>query len=189
MKKPPPNQPERYQELLKAAAAKHRTALTDSRAVHEAGVRFLHESLTARMVAGENIDPNAFMKISEALQAILPPPEPIKVQVQIMDPPKTKCPDCGCEFNPEGVKETPAPPRQIDGQAVEAPQATKALPAPTTLKTAANAKPAAPPPRQPDPVGNHGAACWTGYMGRAKSFDPAPTDPHPYRDQTGHDRY
>jgi hypothetical protein len=133
-KAPPADRSERYQALLSAAADKHHTKVTDTRAVYEAGIVMVHEDMTAAMVAGEKIDIAAYLKLSEELQKLVPPPEPLKVTIDIVDSVTGifNCVHCGKRNDIEDYQAPPAPkpaPR-IDGQATESP-ATKSLPAPT----------------------------------------------------------
>ena len=107
--KPAADRSSRYDELLKAAADRHHTMPTDSRAIYEAGVRLLHESMTAQMVAGEAIDVASYMKVSEQLQALLPTPAPVEVRIKYVNPSLTACPQCDVEFKPPEVDDAVCP--------------------------------------------------------------------------------
>jgi hypothetical protein len=204
--KKPVSRAARFEALCRESAKLYGVKVSDNdvRVQRRASIALALEAETTKLIEGRDANVAAMLQLEEALKAITPV-KPIEVKVQIMNPPKTRCPDCGCTFDPERADEKPAPPRQIDGKAVEVPLAAKSLPAPA-------ATPVAPPPTsQPRGVhasefhdqqlssgevppikrsalSNDGGLCWSGYMDGRRQYGTASPDPHPYLNSDGSDR-
>jgi hypothetical protein len=159
----------RYRELLASSADRHHTTITDTRAVYEAGLILAHEDQTAQMVAGEKIDIATYLRLGEELAKLIPPPEPIKVTVDIVRPAETICPACGCQFDPD------TPERMLEKQEAAA---IAALPSSDTPPAATGeakasapvpARPAPPPPPPPAPPISETMAAWNRHCGYNRS--------------------
>jgi hypothetical protein len=112
----------RLREARSEAAKELKLPASDWRVRRYAILTTAYSNAEGILAEGATIDIKQLLEIEAALVAIKAslPPEQVKVAVQIMSPPQTKCPDCGTKFNPEGIDEKPAPPRQIEGLATEA---------------------------------------------------------------------
>jgi hypothetical protein len=86
---------ERYKELCAKAAERLGCEATDERAEHIAALQMAREAISAKLIEGRDIDPNSLLKIDEALRTILPPANPPKVTVEIIEGNFQCCPKCG----------------------------------------------------------------------------------------------
>jgi len=168
----------RYLKLLKTAADRHHTVPTDTRAIYEAGLILAHEDQTAQMVAGEKIDIATYLRLGEELAKLIPPPEPVEVKIQFVNPTETMCPECGCQFDPD------TPERMIEKKEAAkiaalpsstAPAVENGPPAASEVQASAPvpARPAPPIPvpvnPPPKPVHNSATAEWERQRGYGRS--------------------
>ncbi len=75
-----------YVQYLEAAAKEYRCAVTDMAAKMAASRRLSFELYTARLIEGHNPDPATLRWFLEEEQRCMPPPEPLKVTVEIVHP-------------------------------------------------------------------------------------------------------
>jgi len=92
------------------------------------------EAISAKLIEGRDIDPNALLKINEALHTILPPVKPPRVEIEIIEGNFQHCPACGhtapCEESPAQGTLPLAPPlaRPIEATPTPKPRADKVVP-------------------------------------------------------------
>src|SRR5262252_7039071 len=84
-----------YLELCAKAAERLGVEPTDESAEHIATLQMAREAISAKLIEGRDIDPNALLKINEALHTILPPVKPPKVEIEIIEGNFQHCPACG----------------------------------------------------------------------------------------------
>lgn len=71
--------------------------------------RLSFELYTSRLIEGHNPDPATLRWFLEEEQRCMPPPEPLRVTVNIVNPSWTKCPCCAHVFDPDSPERTPDP--------------------------------------------------------------------------------
>jgi len=107
-----------YRELCTKAAERLGVEPTDERAEHIATLQMAREAISAKLIEGRDIDPNALLKINEALHTILPPVKPPRVEIEIIEGNFQHCPACGHtaprEEPPAQGTLPPAPARAAD---------------------------------------------------------------------------
>jgi hypothetical protein len=195
-KKPAADRSSRYEELLKAAADRHHTTITDTRAIYEAGVILAHEDQTAQMVAGERIDIATYLRLGEELAKLIPPPEPVTVTVDIVEGVQGiyYCKSCGFEnhlgegeYQPISpapttpADSTPTPATNGSGDITDKGEVSASAPVP--------ARPAPPPPPPPAPPRNPSMQAWMNAHGKRYGCpDPGP-DPTSKYNRAGYENY
>ncbi len=98
-----------YTQFLEQAAKEYRCAVTDMPAKMAASRRLSFELYTSRLIEGHNPDPATLRWFLEEEQRCMPPPEPLRVTVNVVNPSWTKCPCCAHVFDPDSPDRTPDP--------------------------------------------------------------------------------
>jgi hypothetical protein len=75
---------ELYQKLLKTAAKQLGCKPSDERAKDLAVLRLCRESITSKLISGRDVDPSALRWLVEELAKFSPPPEPLRVTVEVV---------------------------------------------------------------------------------------------------------
>jgi hypothetical protein len=135
----PVSRTSRYQALCRQAAKRLGCKPSDDRCSHYATLMLAKEATAARLIAGQNIDPTALLRLDEALRAFMPPAEPAKVEVEFVQTIQDMCPRCGFTHD--------------SGKAVDEPDPPPAPPTPpTSPPPTETAKPSLPAPSAPNVV-------------------------------------
>jgi hypothetical protein len=91
--KPVPSRAQRFEQLRREAARELGIKATDEKAAHVATLRLARETVATRLIAGQAVDPDALLKLDEALKHYLPAEE-LRVEVEIVSGHVDICPRC-----------------------------------------------------------------------------------------------
>jgi len=120
----------RFKELLDQAAIEYRCKPSDMAAQLSATRRLCIESYQEKLIAGRDVDVSLLRQMLEEETRCLPPPEPLKVTVEIVGAGGVPIDQLPRELDP--TPPSGAPPDGGGGPApTEAPPAAAALPAPS----------------------------------------------------------
>ena len=147
---------ERLEQLRKEAAERLRLPLDHDKTQLLAALRLNHETLVEKLVAGNSVNPDQLLALSEAIDKLTPELPPQKITVEFVEGPIERCPACGwCRDDQVPSKKEPI---NIT---------PKALPAPTV-----EAKPEEPtPPLRRHPGSIHNAVLPDGTPARLPPID------------------
>jgi hypothetical protein len=139
--------------------------------VYEAGVMLLHETQTAALVRGENIDVAAYMRLSEELQKLVPPPKPIEVKIDFAETAVGifNCKYCGKRNE---IEDYVAPPKSNPAPATS--QSGNGPPTNGEAKASAPAPAPAPAPPPPPPRLDPSVASGSGFHNQVVGGERAP---------------
>jgi hypothetical protein len=110
-----------YRQLVKETAAQLREQPDSEIVRHLTSFKMLRQSLEARMLLGQHVDPADLLKIDEVLKQYLPQGAPIGVTLTIAAKADVTCPSCQHRFNPH-TNATVAPPEPPPPAARSLPQ-------------------------------------------------------------------
>ena len=116
----------RFQQLCRAAAKRLHTKVSDDRVQHCATLQLARETFLARLIDGRDADPAVLLRLDKSLRALMPPVEPLKVEIEYVGSldfcPSCKgrvpdrltditcCPHCGWRPNAVATPTPPTPP-------------------------------------------------------------------------------
>ena len=83
----------RFQQLCRAAAKRLHTKVSDDRVQHCATLQLARETFLARLIDGRDADPAVLLRLDESLRALMPPVEPLKVEIEYVGS-LDFCPSC-----------------------------------------------------------------------------------------------
>ena len=99
---------ERLHRARKQAAKELSLPSTDWRCKRYALLMCAHDNATARLANGADINVDALLRLDSAMAEVRGsvPPEPIRVQIDVVNPTACKCPKCAHVFDPESPERT-----------------------------------------------------------------------------------
>jgi hypothetical protein len=99
-----------YTQFLEQAAKEYKCAITDMPAKMAASRRLSFELYTSRLIEGHNPDPATLRWFLEEEQRCMPPPEPLKVTVEIVGKDGVPISELPRELEPEPTPPSPPTP-------------------------------------------------------------------------------
>jgi hypothetical protein len=112
MAKPAPTRPQRYQQLCREAARLLKVKASDPRVEHVATLRLARETFAAKLVSGQQVDPNVLLTLDGALRHYMPQ-EKLRVDIEVIEGPIEHCPKCGWHRDEPLPPSDPSPPTPL----------------------------------------------------------------------------